>query len=277
MKANVRLRANKAAIEKYYLKVFDHSFSQEDSNEQHVAFFPDLLAEREKRISAELQRAAEVSEYERNRLAEKYAKIDPLKRLPVSYSDFKKRHFNLARTAKNYTQQMMVMKMVRAAIEDSDYRKVNHLFDYLLVNKEEEQIRKSIRLKIDAFERASSAGSTASAPSDARDPVRVLLKYVRRPNDDIETLVNKYILLVPELYDKVKKLRDRKQFLHNNVKSFIREKDAMFVSEGLTDKLRHFELDALKDVHFDVDNENAREALQQLNHHYEALIGNAHC
>lgn len=269
------LNGRKKAIEKYYLKVYDYCINSEDPEVKHVSFFPDLLSEREKRISTELDNAGERSAYEKQKLSERYSKVDLSKNLPVSYSDFKKKHFNLVKTIKNYTQQMMVMKMIKSSIDDCDYKKINDLFNYLLINKEEEQIRKSIREKIEKFEKFFSPKTQLPSLEESKDPLYVLFKYVKRPGDDIDTLINKYILLVPDVHSKIDKLRERKEYLHNTVKGFIKEKDALYLTDSNIDKLKYLDKDHLKEIQqlrFDTNNQKATEAISKLSKYYEAIM-----
>ena len=270
------LNGRKKAIEKYYLKVYEYCFKNEDPDEKHVGFFPDLLTEREKRINDEIQKAGEKSAYEKQKLTEKYANVDIDKHRPVSYSDFKKMHFNLVKTIKNYTQQMMVMKMVKASIDDWDYKKINDLFNYLLINKEEEQMRKSIRESIEKYERSYVPKNKVPSLEESKDPLFILFKYIKRPSDDIDTLINKYILLVPDIHSKINKLRERKEYLHKTVKSFIKEKDAIYLSDGNLEKLKYLnqeDLKELQNLQFDLNNEKGIEAIQKLNRYFDLMMG----
>ncbi len=237
-----------AAIQDYYIKVFDHIYNNEDKNIRKVGFLPDVLKEREERIKKEIEQASLQSEYSKKKLIEKYDKISAQKNLPMSYSDFKKKHFGLVKTLKNQTQQLMLMKMVKAAVADCDYDKINTLFDYLLVNKEEEQLRDNIRKKIDAFEKIYDPEYLPQSPQEAEHPLRVLLRYIRKPKDDIDTLVNKYILLVPDLQQKLNKIKDRKEFLHKNIRNMIKERDAMFMTSSTFELVSHFDKKAAEEL-----------------------------
>jgi hypothetical protein len=179
----------KAAIEKYYINIYDHCFGKTDTNDRHVNFLPDLMAEREQRISKELERAAKVSHHEANRIKERVKKTNVSNNLPVSYSDFKSKHFNMVKTLKNNTQQMLLMKMVRSAIKDSDYKHINKIFSYLLVNKEEEDLKRLTRNRIEAYSKIHSPKYERLSFKEANDPLRILFDYVKKPYDDIETLV----------------------------------------------------------------------------------------
>lgn len=89
-------------------------------------------------------------------------------------------------------------------------------------------------------------------------------------------MINKYILLVPDVHSKIEKLRERKQYLHNVVKGFIREKDALYLTDGNIDKLKYFDKDHLKELQqlkFDITDSKSTEALNKLNKYYEAIIG----
>jgi hypothetical protein len=179
----------KAAIEKYYINIYDHCFGKTDTNDRHVNFLPDLIAEREQRISKELERASRVSQHEVNRIKERVKKTDVSDNLPVSYSDFKSKHFNMVKTLKNNTQQMLLMKMVRSAVKDSDYKHINKIFSYLLVNKEEEDLKRLTRNRIEAYSKIHSPNYERLSFKEANDPLRILFDYVKKPYDDIETLV----------------------------------------------------------------------------------------
>lgn len=267
------LSGKKAAIDQYYIKVFDHCFNQEDSTDRHVSFFPDLLKEREARINQEIERAGQISQYEKNRLIKKYEKSNPNKKLPVSYSDFKKKHFNMVKTLKNYTQQMMLSKMVKAAIANSDYKKVNDLFTYLLVNKEEEQLRKSLREMIDAYSKTYDHTHQVTSAEEARDPLRVLFTYLKKPHDDIDALVNKYILIVPEVHNRFTKIRERKEFLHKNVREMISEHEAMFLAQSNIDVLKYVDPQDLEKIDFVLDDVKAKEAIEHTLRHYDIIMG----
>jgi hypothetical protein len=179
----------KAAIEKYYINIYDHCFGKTDTNDRHVNFLPDLIAEREQRISKELERASRVSHHEANRIRERVKKTNVSDNLPVSYSDFKSKHFNMVKTLKNNTQQMLLMKMVRSAVKDSDYKHINKIFSYLLVNKEEEDLKRLTRNRIEAYSKIHSPNYERLSFKEANDPLRILFDYVKKPYDDIETLV----------------------------------------------------------------------------------------
>lgn len=267
------LNGKKAAIDQYYIKIFDHCFNQEDSTDRHVSFFPDLLKEREARINQEIERAGQISQYEKNKLIRKYEKSNPNKKLPVSYSDFKKKHFNMVKTLKNYTQQMMLSKMVKAAVANSDYKKVNDLFTYLLVNKEEEQLRKSLREMIDAYSKTFDHTQKVTSAQEANDPLRVLFTYLKKPHDDIDALVNKYILIVPEIHNRFTKIRERKEFLHKNVREMISEHEAMFLSQSTNDVLKYVDPQDLEKIDFILDNEKAKQAIEHTLRHYDIIMG----
>lgn len=262
----------KKAIEEYYLKIYNHCFSDQNTDERTVNFFPDVIKEVDQKIQDEANRAGEVSQYEKNRVLNRYNKDKVHAKKPVSYSDFKKRHFNMVKTMKNYTQQMMLMKMVRAAIDNSDYRKVNDLFNYLLVNKEEEQMRKAIRSKIETYAKTYNPTRKVTTPAESRDPLRVLFKQVRNPNDDINTLVNKYILLVPELKIRLDRLRDRKNVLQTNIKNMIKERDALYLTDNSLDMIQYFEDKDLENLDFDTDSYESRKAIDNIHKYYEKLM-----
>ena len=94
------------------------------------------------------------------------------------------------KTLKNNTQQMMLMKMVKAAIKDSDYKNINQLFTYLMVNKEEEDLRTGVRNKIEAYSKLHPPFKKLSSLKEANDPLKVLFDYVKIPQDDLDTLVS---------------------------------------------------------------------------------------
>lgn len=180
----------KQAIENYYVNIYDHCFGEKESKERHVEFFPDILKERSLRMKKDLERAGRVSQYQKKLVAEKYSKVNLQENIPVSYTDFKERHYNMMKTLKNNSQQMMLMKMVKSAIKDSDYKNINQLFTYLMVNKEEEDLRRGVRNKIEAYSKLHKPSQKLSSLKEANDPLRVLFTYVKKPYDDLNTLVS---------------------------------------------------------------------------------------
>ena len=186
----------KKAIEKYYVNVYDHCFGQKESNETQVDFFPDILKEREERLKRDIEKASRVSEYQVRLLTEKQKKVNINQNLPVSYTDFKEKHYGMMKTLKNNTQQMMLMKMIRAAVKDKDFKKIDQLFTYLMVNKEEEELRKGVRNKIEAYSKIYKSSKDLSTLKEANDPLRILFDYVKKPYDDLDTLVREFLIFL---------------------------------------------------------------------------------
>ena len=180
----------KAAIEKYYINIFDHCFNSKSENQSQVSFFPDLLKEREDRIAQEIAHAGKISAHQKAKVEEKYRNVDLSNHMPVSFSEFKKKHFNMMRTTKNNMQQMILMKMVRSAVKKSDYKNIDTLFDYLTVAKEEQELRTSARNQIEAYAKIFKPKGKFDSLKQAEDPLRVLFEYVRKPYDTVESLVS---------------------------------------------------------------------------------------
>lgn len=269
--------ANQSAIESYYIKVFDHVFDPQDSSVRKVSFLPDLLKEREARIQNEIKKAGEQSEYKKKQLIEKYSNINVNNNLPMSFTDFKKKHYNMIKMLKQTTQQMMLMKMVKAAVSENDYEKVNTLFDYLLVCKEEEQLRDKIRAKIERYADIYDSTYAPNTPGEMNHPLRLLFKYLRKPGDDIETLVNKYLLIVPDLHQQVSNtggsIRDRKEYLRKEVKNIVKEHEALFLSSAIKDFAKHLDPNVLESLELNINDEKALAAFSTAASNFEALCG----
>ena len=266
--------ARKNSIDEFYSKIYDYCFDEENHGDKYVAFFPDLIREREKRINQEIEAASKISTYEKEKVIAKYKNLNPNSKLPVSYSDFKNKHYNMAKTVNNYTKQMIVMKLVNAAIEEKDYRKIDNFFTYLLVTKEEEQILKSIRASIEAYSKTHDSKRRPKSVSEAQDPLRVLFKYFKKPTDDIDSLIQKYIFINPSLKQRIDKIRDRKDYLYKNIQGVIKEKEALFLADSGINDLQDLTLiDDFENLNFDLTNEKAREALDIMLKQYHKLMG----
>lgn len=265
--------ARRQAVNNFYLKIYDHCFNEENQDVHQVAFLPDLLKEREQRMNQEIEAAAKISEYEKRKVIEKYKMANPTLKLPMSYSDFKLKHFNMVKTVNNYTKQMIIMKMIKSAIEDSDYSKINDFFTYLLVTKEEEQVVKSIRNSIEQFEKTYDPNRQPKSYQESKDPLRVLFKYFKNPNDDIDTLVGKFTAMVPSVKDRLDKLRRRKEHLHSNIKGMVKEKEALFLADSKIQKLKDLSLlEGYEKYNFDLASENNREAMDKMMQQYKRLM-----
>lgn len=263
----------KRAIDEFYTKIYDYCFDPSNNNERHVAFFPDLLKERETRINQEIEAASKISEYEKNKVTAKYKKSNYERKLPVSYSDFKKKHFQMSKTVNNYTKQMMVMNLVKSAIQDSDYEKIDNLFTYLLITKEEEQLAKALRKDIENYSKYFDNNREPKSLDEAKDPLRVLFKYFRKPTDDINTLVGKYIAIVPKLRDRVNNLKQRKDHLHKALKGAIKEDEALFLADSQISQIQDPELlKEFEKCNFDLRNSKSREAMNKLMAQYSKIM-----
>ena len=265
--------SRKNTIDNFYSKIYDYCFNEENHGDQYVAFIPDLIREREKRINQEIEAASKISAYEKEKVLSKYKTLNPNSKLPVSYSDFKNKHYNMVKTVNNYTKQMMVMKLVNAAVEEQDFRKIDNFFTYLLVTKEEEQIIKSIRANIEAYSKTFDPQRSPKSLSESKDPLRVLFKYFKKPTDDIDSLVQKYILIHPGLKQRIDKIRERKDYLYKSIKGAIKEKEAQFLADsGINDLQDLTFIEDFNNLNFDLTNEKSREALDKMLKQYQKLM-----
>lgn len=82
------------------------------------------------------------------------------------------------------------MKMVKAAVKNNDYKHIDTLFTYLMVNKEEEDLRRGIRNKIEAYSKIHEQGKPENF-KQANDPLNVLFNYAKKNYDDLESLVRR--------------------------------------------------------------------------------------
>jgi len=174
----------------------------------------------------------------------------------------------------NYTQQMLMMKMVHSAIDNSDYDKINDLFNYLLVVKEEEQLRSAIKKRIDAFKVNYDPSVVPVSVKEANDPMRVLFDYMKTPQDTIDQLVNKYIILSPETKTYLDNLRVRKNDLYEKVKTMTKERDAFFLAQN-TGKLAGFvNTNSKDDSNFDIQSEQVQESIKGIMDTYHQAMSN---